>query len=672
MNAARALLALAVVATAAVLPRVVDAEEPQESVRILDVAYLPQNEALCGGAAAAMVMRYWGARGVYADTFAHLIDPQARGIRGSELRDALRAQGWQAVSFAGDAALVARHLDDGRPLIALIEDRPGFFHYVVVVAWAAGRVVAHDPARAPFRVYDAAAFVEAWSRSGFWTLLAIPGAGRVSEAEESGPPAPPGLRREDEACGPVTAEGTRLARAGELERAGALLEFAARACPDAPGPRRELAGLHALRRDWGGAARHARAAIALDPADAHAARILATSLFLEGDLDGALEAWNLLGEPAVDLVNVSGLERTRYRVVADLLRIHPHDLLTPARAGRARRRLQELPAAARTALSYAPVGGGRANVEAAVVERPALPSGLLPLGGVAARSVTERELSVTIASPSGSGEALTGSWRWWSARPRVAFAFSAPAPVRRAGAIWRVEAFYDRQTYDVSPVVQEAHRGGRFAVADWLTDRWRWEAALGVDRWADHEVSTAFESRIGWHSPRDRWMVGAGGSVHVGGIAARTLSLDARWRSADTREGHVWDARAGLATTGSGAPFGLWSGAGTGHGRDPLLRAHPLLDDGLVRGGVFGRTLAHGGVEWRRWIRPGGKVWRVAPAVFVDVARAAHSLAAFDTRLQVDAGAGIRLNVPGAGVLRIDAGRGLRDRAMAVSAGWTR
>ena len=33
----------------------------------LDVPYVSQTEALCGGAASAMVLRYWGARGVTAE-----------------------------------------------------------------------------------------------------------------------------------------------------------------------------------------------------------------------------------------------------------------------------------------------------------------------------------------------------------------------------------------------------------------------------------------------------------------------------------------------------------------------------------------------------------------------------------------------------------------------------
>jgi hypothetical protein len=52
---------------------------------LLDVPFVSQSERLCGGAAAAMVLRYWGERGVTAEDFAGLVDNDAGGIRQSAL-----------------------------------------------------------------------------------------------------------------------------------------------------------------------------------------------------------------------------------------------------------------------------------------------------------------------------------------------------------------------------------------------------------------------------------------------------------------------------------------------------------------------------------------------------------------------------------------------------------
>jgi hypothetical protein len=134
----------------------------------------------------------------------------------------------------------------------------------------------------------------------------------------------------------------------------------------------------------------------------------------------------------------------------------------------------------------------------------------------------------------------------------------------------------------------------------------------------------------------------------------------------------VWLANAGVQAASHSAPASLWPGADTGHARDVLLRAHPLLDDGVITGGVFGRRLVFGGAEWRRWLRPSRWPLRVAPAAFVDIARASNGLPSSDLRAQVDAGVGARLALPGSGTLRIDLAKGLRDGNTALTIGWTR
>ncbi len=103
-----------------------------------------------------MVMRYWGATGIYAESFESLVDKAAGGIRGDVLLAELGRRGWNARSFRGDEGIVQARLSDRQPVIALIEDRPGAYHFVVIVAWVNDRVVYHDPARAPFRVVSRA------------------------------------------------------------------------------------------------------------------------------------------------------------------------------------------------------------------------------------------------------------------------------------------------------------------------------------------------------------------------------------------------------------------------------------------------------------------------------------------------------------------------------------
>ena len=639
-------------------------------MRLLDVPFLPQTEALCGGAAAAMVMRFFGATDVYADTFATRLVPGAAGMRTSDLVDALRDRGWHTSALRGDATIVRASLAARVPVVVLIDAGSGRFHYVVVVGWSSGRVILHDPARGPFRVLDEGSFERAWSRSSFWTMLVTPKALPEAEALQAAP-STSGEPPHRDSCDAMVAEGIKLSDhdPGETRR---LLVLATEMCPRNPSGWRELAGLAALEQDWSTAARLAREALRRDPDDRHASRILATSLFLAGRADDALDPWNSLDEPVIDLVEVKGLERTRYSVVASALRLEPRTMLTRDAITAARRRLAELPTAVLTQVSYKPGETGRASIEAGVVERPLAPWGTLPLGVLAAHAATDREVTVAIASPTGGGEVVTGSWRWWEERPRLAFTFTAPSPSQRIGNVWRLEAFDERQTYGALGAIVENRRSVAFSLTDWTSGRQRWEAIVGADRWNGVGASLRFGGGLQERFFSDRVSLAVQGEIWTGDVRTAAVSLGGNWRSAVRNEGTVFAVRAGIDGTGDSAPLALWPGAGTGQGRDVLLRAHPLLDDGVIRGGVFGRRLIHGGGEWRRWMQPGGRPWRIAPAVFVDVARASRGLPESDTRGQVDAGAGLRLGLPGAGVFRFDIARGLRDGATALSVGWTK
>jgi hypothetical protein len=140
-------------------------------------------------------------------------------------------------------------------------------------------------------------------------------------------------------------------------------------------------------------------------------------------------------------------------------------------------------------------------------------------------------------------------------------------------------------------------------------------------------------------------------------------------RSSQVRSGPVLSLRGGVTGATAHAPLALLPGASTGQGRDVLLRAHPLLHDGVIRG-IFGRRLVHAGGEWTCWSRPVMRAVRLAPAVFVDTARAFAVPAFGDGRAHFDAGVGIRVAIPGAGVLRADVAHGLRDGRTVLSFGW--
>ena len=639
------------------------------STPLLDVPYVPQTDALCGGAAAAMVMRYWGATGVDASDFGPLVDRAAHGIRTDALVAALRRRSWLVVAGPGTPDDVRRQLARGRPVIALIASGRDRFHYVVLVSWVGGKVVLHDPARAPFRVLSEVRFVSAWAQSNRWMLVLLPPPSLTSGAPVD-VPAPSGPDDEGGACADQLHAAIRSAQAGDHAAARSALGAASTQCPGSAAVWRELAGEDAVATNWLSAADHAMRALRLDAHDEQAWRILATADYLERRDRQALDAWNHVGEPRLDLINVTGLKRTRYGIADAAVDMQKGMPVTSGALDLAERRLRDVPSIAAATVTYTPVEHGRAQIDAAVVERDPAPTSYPAWIGMGLEAAIDREVTAAFASLTGGGELASATWRWWRNRPMVSGSFAAPAP-RAIGGTWRVEASDDTQTFG-SAALKETRAHAGVAGDRWIASHLKIGAGVSIDAWRNGPRMTAFSTRAELHASADRVIAAGAVSWYAGSAAAfQTADVGLRWRSSTARQGRVWLADSGAQTATDAAPASLWPGAGTGRARPVLLRAHPLLSDGIITGGAFGRRLAFANGEAQQWLRPRRWPIGIAPALFVDVARASHGFSWNDSRAQVDAGAGIRIAVPGAGELRIDVAHGLRDGRSALSAGWT-
>jgi hypothetical protein len=581
------------------------------STRLLDVPFVPQSELLCGGAAVSMVMRYWGQEQVYAEDFASLVDERAGGIAVGALARAVTERGLNARTFAATADQAQTHIAEGRPLIALIEERPGRLHYVVVVAWTPARVVFHDPAVNPFRTLDAAAFDRRWRVTGRTALLVLPDARAEVPVPASVQPGGDSMR----------------------ERAGALF----------------------LDKRYDDAAHFAGLAVDANPDDHESWQLLAASRFLEGDAAGALEAWNRRNEPRVDLPRIDGLSRTRYDVVAGALALPPRTVLTRDRLSRAARRVAAVPAVQLSRVDYSPRESGDATVNVAVVERPVVPLSPAELAATAIYAATQREAQIKVSSPSGNGELWTVSARWWEGRPRAQVALAVPKLAHWTG-VWRITGGWERQTYrDSNTNIESDRRYASVSFGDWASSRVRWQLGAAIDRWNDGATQPSILGEIERRFAADHVAVTVT-SRAAARFGAATVST--RWRSSlDGMTG--WQATGVLAAVTRSAPLDLWSGGDTGVARSTLLRAHPLLEDGAIRASELQRVLPNASLEYQRRAasRP---ALQVGWAAFVDA-----------TNRHVDTGIGLRFKLPASpSVLRIDIARGVRDGATALSASW--
>jgi predicted double-glycine peptidase len=630
---------------------------------ILDVPFISQSEALCGGAAAAMVMRYWGARGLDAGSFAHLVDRSAAGIRTTALVDDIRRRGWSATAIAGSDEAIARELADGRPILTLIQDRPGTFHYIVIIGATQRAVVYHDPARTAFRTMSREEFDRRWSAADRWMALVVPPVAAESRAATPGTPSEPDAAFEINSaasCDALISDGVRLAQSNDLDGAERRLTGAL-SC-EGPAPLRELAGVRLLQRRWGEVSDLASAALAEDPSDAHAWRLLATSRFVQDDRDGALNAWNHVGEPRVDLIRVDGLVRTRQRIVEQLLPIERNDVLTPARFVRARRQLRELPSAASAELTFVPVPSGLAELRATVAERALIPADRWSLAALGVVAALRREVEVSSGALTGGGERITVGWRFWPDRPRVSAAITSPAPW---GGLWTVDAFGERQPFTDLFATSRRH-GAHLSLSEWVAPRMRASIRGGVERWDGVDTFGMLSAGLRVLSVGERF----DGRVELSGWKAGssfgTMDVGATIRSTTERRGQVFVGRAGLGLASVDTPADIWFAGDTGRARGMPLRAHPLMTGGQIRVDQIGRQVIYSSGETQRWW-PGKAGVRFGAAAFVDAAHTDRR-AVDRARTDVDLGIGARLAVPGvSGTIRIDVAKGLRDGATAVS-----
>jgi hypothetical protein len=378
-------------------------------------------------------------------------------------------------------------------------------------------------------------------------------------------------------------------------------------------------------------------------------------------------------------MRIEGVRHTRHQTISEVLGIQPNMLLTADVFERARRRLSELPDQSFARLAVRPEADGFATVDVVVAERATIPRGAAEWVGAGVRAGVDRQVSAAVPGATGQGEVWSASWRWWSHRPGVTVGFAAPRP-RGLPGVWRVEGSWQAETYAGAParapLVRESRTRGALTVSDWLTGDVRYALSAGLDSWHGDRKAASLGGSIERRLLRDRVSLSIDGSRWIPisegrGFDAVGARLWAR-SSTDTR-GWVYLGSIGTEHVSEAAPLALWPGAGDGHARAPLLRAHPLLNDGIISLGgssAFGPTLAYGGVEAQRWFeRP--SVVRMGVGGFVDVARASRGAAPGSGQALVDLGAGLRIKVPGAaGVLRIDVARGLRDGATALTFGW--
>ena len=400
---------------------------------------------------------------------------------------------------------------------------------------------------------------------------------------------------------------------------------------------------------------------------------LAAARFMAGDVRGALDAWNRVGQPRVRCLNVEGLVRTPRSVVIGYVDTSAGDVLTAGAFTRMQHRLDELPIASRSSLRYDPVVGGGTTITPIVTERGLMPQGLQSWGVVGVRAAFLQEVRVNVAGPTGRGEVWTPSYRWGENRPRLMLRLDAPSPGGLPGVI-RFQTFVERQTYQYEGLGDNAFRQARqrvgVSISDWATSWLRWEGGTAFDRIETNYV--ALEGSLNARAFDDRFAVIVTAGRWLGGDerpAVWSTELVSTMRSTTRDDVPMLTVTAGVARTSDSAPLALWPAVSSGDGRNGLLRAHPLRRDSVITDEVFGRHLVFGTTEFEYPFQT--RVGQVGVAVFVDMAQSSRRLVrTLSSPFHVDVGTGVRFDASGTGKVRLDFGYGLRDGHVRLSAGY--
>jgi hypothetical protein len=435
-----------------------------------------------------------------------------------------------------------------------------------------------------------------------------------------------------------------------------------------------MAALEFRRESWSAAADLAAEAVRRDPGDRFAWKLLATSRFLAGQRQQALAAWNRIDEPRLDLVQLHGFEHTSSRVAYEYLGEEPATVLTPERVRRVQRRIEALPAAQLTSVSYRPLSGGTAQLDVNVVERPAFSSPRSLLLQSALRAVSERSIGVDVFGLASSGDSVRLVGQWQPNRSRGALAASAPRFLKLPGIV-TAEVLWDEQSYRVPPArfegapVRERRQRGSLSLAHWWAADTRAAVTVGADEWSRRGRYLSLAGDLEQRLLGDRVAVGAGAATWLSGASvpfhAASARGSVRTRTTPERPRVRLDASYDFAS--ARAPLALWSGAGTGTARALLLRAHPLVRHGVIEGAAFGRELWGGSVQAETPIASRGPA-RLRATVFVDAARV---LGPRRGATLVDVGGGLRLQPPGwKSALRVDLATPWGSTRPHLSLGW--
>jgi hypothetical protein len=490
----------------------------------------------------------------------------------------------------------------------------------------------------------------------------------------------------------LVALGIARGRAGDLEGAGDAFNEAVILDPKRREARVERGGLRFLQKRYAEAARDLGQALAFQE-DAYVRELLASTLLLAGRTEEALSTWNPLGRPQLHGVQIQGLQHTQDRVARREVTVQTGGLLEIDHFLETRLRLQETGVFDRVRLRTVPTQTpGEVTLEIDLVERHGF--GPMPaFVGRAAGDLVRQKARLRYDNLLGAGLSVSGEYKWERTQPLMLLALDAVRPLGLPANL-HLEAQRGRPQYDFDGPQGEAPftlrtRGGAAALRRVISPR-----TVG-------EIGVSFRERtfsVGRPDAQPGALVGMSGGIERRFRDTQRHRLDgalhlfhtASFLGSDVDFGEVRLRAASFlflrppepapllksvlaaqltgAWADDGMPLDSMFAPGAASEMPLPLRAHRHKREGILGRGPLGRSLALLNVEMRQRVH-NRRDFQMGLVLFYDGARVGRTVAGRAATTLHDVGAGIRLSVRRAVIVRVDFAYSLSDGKNALTAG---
>jgi ABC-type bacteriocin/lantibiotic exporter with double-glycine peptidase domain len=174
------LITLLILSACATAPRFRDLRADLEARGhyVPNVPFIPQEESLCGPAALAMVLQYWGAKVSEDEVAKETFLPALRGALISDLRAFSERRGFRATSYSSSPDDLRFRISKNEPLILLLDLGRGSYqkpHYILAIGFHEGKgvFIAHS-GRNENQVIPYDKLISQWARMNYLALLVVP------------------------------------------------------------------------------------------------------------------------------------------------------------------------------------------------------------------------------------------------------------------------------------------------------------------------------------------------------------------------------------------------------------------------------------------------------------------------------------------------------------------